>query len=326
MIQTIPQIHLIIPIYNAEKYLAACLDSLVAQSYPHFRALLIDDGSTDHSVDICRDYCHHDARFTLIQQSNQGVSAARNVGIDAVQEGYVGFVDADDCLYPQALEKMVQTLRATAAQVCIVAFELGQNFAPKTASDAPDTGAWIKDYEDTIEAALYQQYSLNAPWGMLMERSLLGDDIRFRTGIRYEDLDAFYRFYERAEKIAYLPQKLYFYRQIQESFMHRWSPQRLDVLNVTERIVMFMSERHPRLVPAALDRQFSANFNMLLLMFHYGVDDPEKIAQTWKVIRSLRLRELQDPKVRRKNKLGALISWFGLPLLRLIARRAKGIQ
>jgi hypothetical protein len=184
----------------------------------------------------------------------------------------------------------------------------------------------VKDYEQTMALALYQRYLLNSPWGMLMERRLLGETVRFRCGIRYEDLDAFYRFYERAERIAYVPRKLYFYRQTEGSFLHRWSPGRLDVLAVTDRIVDFMRERHPGLVPAAMDRRFSANYNMLLLMLRYGTGDAAQRAATWSVVRASRAEVLRNPHVRLKNKLGALWSYGGLAALRLAARCAPGLQ
>lgn len=315
-------ITLIIPIYNAERHLPACLDSLRAQTLRDFRVLLVDDGSTDASADICRTYVARDERFTLLQQPNRGVSAARNVGIDAAPDGYIGFVDADDCLYPEALEVLYAGLQRSGAQVCVGGFDLGAEYPhpghQTVAADVPLT--WVKDYVDTMRVALYQRYPLNAPWGMLMERRLLGEDIRFREGIRYEDLDAFYRFYERATAIAYIDRPLYFYRQDASSFIHTWSADRLDVLDVTDRIVDYMRDRYPALLPAALDRQFSAHYNMLLLALRHGGADTAVVQRTWAIIHARRRSELTDPHVRLKNRLGALAAYGGLPVLRLLAR------
>lgn len=310
---------LIIPFFNAEAYLAECLDSIIAQSYKEFKVLLIDDGSTDSSADICRRYCQCDSRFQLIRQPNRGVSAARNVGINAVADGYIGFVDADDCLYPEALKVMTKTISETGAQVCIAAFETGIKYRNRKATKSPNPPQLLT-YSQAMKIALYQKHYLNSAWGMLMERNLLGNDIRFREGIRYEDLDAFYRFYEQAKKIAYIPQSLYFYRQVGNSFMHSWSPNRLDALDVTDRIVEYMQHRHPEIVDAAIDRRFSAHFNIMLLLLRLGIKDKTSIDRTWGVIKKNRRKELSNSNVRIKNKLGALASFGGLKLMKLLSK------
>ena len=91
-----PLISVIIPVYNVEKYLHRCLDSVIEQTYKNLEVILIDDGSTDHSGEICDDYAAKDVRIHVIHQENQGVSAARNKGLDNVKGEYITFVDSDD--------------------------------------------------------------------------------------------------------------------------------------------------------------------------------------------------------------------------------------
>lgn len=99
-----PVISLIIPVYNVEQYLRRCLDSVQAQTFDEFEAILVDDGSTDNSGAICDAYVRSDHRFTVIHQPNAGVSAARNAGLHAAQGKFIGFVDADDEILPKCLE------------------------------------------------------------------------------------------------------------------------------------------------------------------------------------------------------------------------------
>ena len=314
-----PSVGLVIPVYNGREYLEECLDSIANQTFGNFHAVVVDDGSTDGSLEIIEDYCRRDSRFTLISGPHRGVSAARNTGIDTIEEELIGFVDADDALQPNALELMVGIISETGADVCVCGFESGETFVRK---DYHKSRPRLFEYEEAMRLALYQKIILNNPWGMLMRRRLLGNSVRFREGIRYEDLDAFYRFYSGASEIAWIPDRLYFYRQRHDSFLHRWSDSRLDVLDVTDRITHYMSEHHPRLVRAARDRKFSAHFNMLALMLSYGIDNSAAIDRCLSVIREERWRTITDPHVRLKNKLGVLASFGGMPLLRILARKA----
>ena len=91
-------ISIIVPIYNSENYIKKCLDSILAQTYSNLEVILIDDGSTDNSYNICKDYQKKDNRIVLLQQKNAGVSRARNHGLEVAKGEYIGFVDSDDLL------------------------------------------------------------------------------------------------------------------------------------------------------------------------------------------------------------------------------------
>ncbi|MDE7396568.1 MAG: glycosyltransferase, partial [Muribaculum sp.] len=304
------RVWLIVPVFNAAAYLEECLESIASQTYTDLHVVIVDDASTDRSAEIAAEFCLRDPRFQLIQAPHGGVSKARNIGIELAIGRYIGFVDADDRLYPHSIAMLVEALESTGAQVCVGVPYVSSEYRDIVAGKGiPE----VMDYETAMKKALYQSIILNSPWGMLMERRLLGDNIRFDETIRYEDLDAFYRFYEGADRIAYLPETVYFYRQYAGSFMHQWSRNRLDALEVTDRIVDYMRRRHPSVARAAADRRFSAHFNLLLLMLKEGVDDKESISRCLSIIRQERWNTLVDKNVRLKNKLGALASWGGLP-------------
>ena len=109
-----PLISIIVPIYNAEKYLRKCLDSILAQTYPNWEAICIDDGSSDNSSEILKEYAKKDLRILAIpQKARGGVSAARNAGLDAAQGDYVYFMDADDYVSPYFFEKNLTASVAT---------------------------------------------------------------------------------------------------------------------------------------------------------------------------------------------------------------------
>lgn len=103
-------VSVIIPVYNVSQYLEDCLESVATQTYPNMEVILIDDGSTDNSPKICKEWCAKDSRFRLIEQKNAGPSAARNTGLRHVQGDFITFVDADDWISPDAMELCVKQL------------------------------------------------------------------------------------------------------------------------------------------------------------------------------------------------------------------------
>lgn len=304
-----PLVSIIIPAYNAEKYLGECLESVRRQTFADFEAIVVDDGSTDGTAAIAEGYVERDSRFRLMHIANGGVSKARNAGIEESKGRWLTFMDADDIIHPRALESWIEAANDTHAKVCISGFKRFKDEPPETGMRKGKGALETLSYEETMKKALYQKCLLNSPWGILIDRKCLGVR-RFRESIRYEDLDAFYRFYEGAGRICYIRQPLYFYRQHPGSFLHSWSDGRLDVLDVTDRIVEFFGEKYPALLPAAEDRRFSAHYNMLVLMKRNGVKNRQALERCRQVIKDGRKRALKDPNVRLKNKIGALLSYL----------------
>ena len=104
-------VSIIVPVYNTKDYLACCIESLLGQTYTELEIILVDDGSTDDSLDICRNYQMLDSRIHVLHQNNQGVSAARNLGLDAATGDYITFVDSDDELCLNAIEILLNCIR-----------------------------------------------------------------------------------------------------------------------------------------------------------------------------------------------------------------------
>lgn len=116
---TQPLVSIIVPIYNTKKYLSACLDSIIAQTYQNLEIILIDDGSTDHSGQIADNYTKKDSRIKITHQKNQGQSAARNLGLTMVKGEYVSFLDSDDEIKPTFIEKLLTPLANSNASLSV---------------------------------------------------------------------------------------------------------------------------------------------------------------------------------------------------------------
>lgn len=310
-------ITVIVPIYNGGKWLRPALESLQGQSFMDFEAVLVDDGSTDGSEKICKEFTESDPRFQLISQQNAGVSAARNRGIETAKGEWIAFMDADDVMPPDALETLL--FHANKSGAGIVAGKYLREIPEKHPKSKGNSMTVTSD--TAILIGLYQKIILNNPWGMLFHSSIFKGKrpLRFRK-CRYEDLDLFYQAFERTDKVCILDKTVYYYRDTPGSFINTWSESRYDVLDVTDRIAEHMATRTPALLKAAKDRRFSAHFNILIEMLRNGIDNREQKERCLKVIKEQRLNELKDGKVRLKNKFGALISYLGVPAIKLLCK------
>lgn len=310
-----PLVSVIVPVYNAARWLPELFGSLRSQTYGNMEVILVDDGSTDTSAADCLQLSEGDPRFRIVRKPNGGLSSARNFGLEHAGGEWIFFIDADDMVQPQALERLVATARTTHADIVVGSFENTSRMSSPPATRSPR----ILAPHEAVAVSLYQTPPMNHAWGTLYSRGIFfPDGPRFTEGLWYEDLDLFYRLFERASRVAYLPEKLYFYRKNPSSFINTVSPARFDALRVTDKIERYYSGT--ALAPAARDRRFSAHFNMLVLLLRNGSDYPDVFRKAWDMVKCGRREALRNPRVRLKNKTGALLSYGGIPLLKLISK------
>jgi glycosyltransferase involved in cell wall biosynthesis len=146
-----PLVSIIVPFYNAEKFIKGCLDSIFFQTFQNFECILIDDGSTDKSLDICNFYAKKDNRFRIIQQENSGVSAARNKGITTASGEYIMFADSDDYLLPDMMQKLYDAIESRKSDVVCCGYEhKGKTYSIPDAvyiASQAETVYWFEKYE-----------------------------------------------------------------------------------------------------------------------------------------------------------------------------------
>lgn len=308
-------ISVIVPVYNAERYLAACIDSILSQSYQNLEVIIINDGSTDLSLKVAETYQEKEDRVVVYTYPNEGLSAARNRGLEVATGDYITFVDSDDILLPDALEVMMHYLNIMNADLVE-----GKIIRGKVHRDVPKP-IHIKNInytpKEAIADVLYQKRLLPSAWGKLFKKELF-ENLRFEKGILYEDLNIFYRILERCREIVWINFPVYFYRITEGSILDSWKLKRLDVLKVTENIEKYISEKHPELLPAAKDRRLSANFNMYALCALNG--EKEHAKKCWDHIRETRRQSFFNRKVRFKNKAGILLSYLGRNVFNMFCR------
>lgn len=208
-----PLISVIIPVYKVEQYLRQCVDSVVGQTHSHLEILLIDDGSPDTSGAICEDYALRDPRVRVIHQENQGLSAARNTGLDVATGEYVAFVDSDDWVEPDMLEALLHGLLEHGADIagCAPIPEVEDGIAVRFPSLRSDATALLLNREEALKELLRDQRLRNFSWSYLY-RAALFQDVRFPHGKRFEDVHTTYRLFMKARAVVALPIAKYHYR------------------------------------------------------------------------------------------------------------------
>lgn len=310
-----PLISIIVPVYNVEKYVGACIDSILNQSYKNLELVLVDDGSTDRSGEICDDYARQNSNVKVIHQTTGGPSVSRNVGIDAMNGKYVVFVDSDDVIHSETIAFLYNLLIDNNADISTISLA---SFNNNEKLPRVNANSKIKIYEPgkkAVKSMLYQRgYIDNSPCGKLFKVSLFRH-YRFPEGVLYEDLATIPLICLYAKKIVTSTATMYFYRAHLTSILGEFSLQRYDVLDVADELVSYMKQHQKSLVSAAQSRKFSANMNILYLMIGNGIENEKIIARCWENIKKLRKSIILNPRVRIKNKIGALLSYIGLSLL-----------
>lgn len=208
-------ISVIVPVYNLEKYIGRCIESILRQSYVHFELIIVNDGSKDSSLEICKKYAEEDKRIRVVDRLNGGASAARNSALEIMQGKYVVFVDGDDWVSENYLENLYDALK-------IGNFDIVQcNYlATKEMGVVKACSEFNK--RDVLEITKTQ--ALNdggykvVIWGKIYSARIF-DNFRFKEGTIYEDDASYYIFVNKAKKIAILKETLYYYFLSNDSVM-----------------------------------------------------------------------------------------------------------
>lgn len=199
-------VSIIIPVYNAEKYLKKCLDSVISQTYTNIEILLINDGSNDGSKQICEDYEKQDNRIKLFTCLNSGPSFARNLGLSKATGEYIMFVDSDDYVSHEIVEKLVMAIEKNDGDVA-VSYVLPSH----EKSYYEKLGYGVVKKEQFMEYLLADEIK-SYLMGKLYKKELW-KELRFPIGMKVEDLAVLYKVFENAKKIVNVQEKLYYYTE-----------------------------------------------------------------------------------------------------------------
>lgn len=194
-----PLVSIIVPVYNIERYIKKCLESLCRQSYSNIEIIIVDDGSTDSSGEICDGFAVGDARVKVFHKKNGGLSSARNYGILKAKGEYIALVDGDDFVKKDFIEAMVKKAKEKDADLVICGFN---DIVPKEELlSGEDAAARLLTSQDNLEIVA---------WNKLYKKELF-KDIRYPEGKKYEDSLTTYKILAEAKNVVYMPKSLYCY-------------------------------------------------------------------------------------------------------------------
>lgn len=197
-------VSVLVAVYNVRDDLKRCMDSIIGQTYTKLEIIVVDDGSSDGSAEICDEYKNKDSRIRVIHKENGGLSSARNVGIENATGDYVLMVDSDDYMLPNMIEIMLDTMKEHNADICVCgAYENQPNNTVELHK------VHVYDKEEVMNQILTDKIS-SQTWNKLIKRSCIGD-VRFSVGMVAQDMSVMHLFFYKAETIISISDKLYVY-------------------------------------------------------------------------------------------------------------------
>lgn len=245
-------ISMIVPVYNAEKYIRRCIESIQNQTYSNFELILVNDGSKDDSLSLCRKMAAEDGRIIVLDRPNGGASAARNTGLEKMKGQYVVFVDSDDFVSPSYLENLYRAAKQGNYDIVQCTFE---------STSEPDKMIDSVHYKEADVTEITKVQALNGRrykvtvWGKIYASHIF-EHFRFQEGIIYEDDASYYIFVDKAKKLAVLNETLYFYYMSDNSVMRNNQKDKSTAFMriYEDRIQYFTERKDQELLEGTYDR------------------------------------------------------------------------
>ncbi len=258
------KITVVVPIYNVEKYLLRCVDSITNQTHKNLEIILVDDGSPDNCGKICDELALKDSRIIVIHKPNGGLSDARNAGINIATGDYIGFVDSDDFIHPDMFKDLCERLEKNQADIAQCSFQRVTDDEYKSPGDA--TNEKILTNIDTLKL-LFTPYRVDfvVAWDKLYRKDLF-KSIRYPKSKIHEDEFTSYKLFYEAKKIVAIEKKYYYYYQSPNSIMRSTiNEKKLHYAEAMEERIKFFEEKQmPDFYTLSLK-----NYAQWLLLFSY---------------------------------------------------------
>ena len=239
-------ISVIVPVYNVEKYLKRCIDSILNQTYKNLEIILVDDGSPDDCGKICDDYAQKDSRVKVIHQENAGLSMARNAGLDIAKGEFIAFVDSDDYIHPQMYEILYKFIESNKADVVFSNYKhiVEPDFNYKNIEQINQK---IYHKNEIVDVCCTEKSKIMVAWNKLYRKEIF-DRVRYPKGILCEDSHVLLDILGLCEKIVYIEEELYYYSiERDDSIMRTYNFKMLkDELEAYKKMIVFFEKNSLR--------------------------------------------------------------------------------
>ena len=255
------KISVIVPVYNVEQYLERCVDSIINQTYKNLEIILVNDGSTDNSGQLCDELARKDDRIRVIHKKNGGLSDARNVGIDEAEAELVGFIDSDDYIDEDMYEVLINNLKAANADLSMCGHYDVYNNVPE--SQVSDKKTWELSPQEAIKMVMEAKILSVTAVNKLYKKSLFSE-LKFEIGKIAEDAFIMIKLLDKCNKIVATNEKKYYYVHRENSITtQKFSLKFLNVIEAYEQNKEIILEKYPELKEVAQMRMNWAYFYVL---------------------------------------------------------------
>lgn len=314
-------ITVIVPVYNVEKYLRKCVDSILAQTYQNLEIILVDDGSKDHSGSICDEYAAQDERIVVIHKENGGLSDARNVALDIAKGTYITCVDSDDYLAEDYVEYLYLLLINNSADISICSYK--KIYDDGQLDDCQENLHVFND-EEALEELLYQRKIVPSAWCKLYRRELF-EGIRYPKGMYYEDFAIIYKLLSKCKKVVMGECQKYYYLQRQDSIMNEeFNVKKMQRIQVVNELKQYVDSRYSSLQEATSTRCFIAG-----LQVYREIPSDKKYTEyidvAWKQIVKYRMAAVKNSKAKSSTRIMALSTFLGKGILGVLGKEYSAL-
>ena len=244
-----PLVSVVVPIYKVERYLDACVQSVVDQTYTNLEILLVDDGSPDSCPAMCDAWAAKDDRIKALHKQNGGLADARNYGIDRATGDYIYCLDSDDWIANDLIETTVDKAVATDSDMVVFVYRWTNEDGTQTriSQDAQRFPSEGRRTSDEALKLLWGNEVQNFAWSFLARKEVY-DGVRYPTGMLMEDVGTTYRLFGNAAHVYFLPRELYFYRIRPNSILSSMSPAVCKAaVYFTSQVDSYVNQYHPKL-------------------------------------------------------------------------------
>ncbi len=303
-------VSIVVPIYNVEKFIHRCIDSILQQSYKNTEIILVDDGSPDNCPKICDEYSRKDSRIKVLHKKNGGLSDARNAGIRIAKGKYIAFVDSDDSIEKDYIKQLYNTIRKADADISAcghtVRYENGRTI-PHFSNNS-----FIVQREEALERVLYDDELCAATWAKLYKTKLF-KNIKFPKGENFEDSSTTYKLILESNKVACDMKSQYNYLIRSNSIMTTpFSKKDLLLITSWDNMGEEILKIYPHLKNAVIRGKTYARISVLRRL----IETKQKEKWLEKELRTEILAEktnlLNDEKCPRRDKIAVILLLFGI--------------
>lgn len=309
-------VSVIVPVFNVEKYLSNCINSILNQEYSNLEIILVDDGSTDHSGKLCDSFLSVDSRIKVFHKKNGGLSDARNYGIQYATGNYITFIDSDDIVSNKLIKHLMSLSQKYEADISIcnplhIFNKKTNNYEFKKPQKIE-----VLDTKQSLNKMFYQKDFLVSAWGKLYKKQLF-NNIKFPVGMLFEDIAIMYKLFYNSNVVVYSDAKFYGYYHRENSITTKdFSVKDLDILKICNDLLMF-SNKHLEYKKSI--RAYTINANLRIYLnaprndkYQFYINKCEKyISQNKKQV-------LKDKNIRKKLRMALILFTLNKTVLKKI--------